>query len=149
MKSPKSWVLVADSARARALAWHGPDEPLTQIEGFDLSYEHLRGRDIISDRPGRIHESSGTTRHAVEPHTDPVRDQERHFAARVIAELEQHHTAGAFNRLIIVAGPTMLGDLRANMSEALRAVVRFELAKDLTHEPNARLKDHLQKAGIF
>ena len=129
------------------MAWHGPDEPLTQIEGFDLSSPHLRGRDLMSDRPGRVHESSGTTRHAIEPHTDPVRNEERRFSAQVIDELEQRLAAGAFDRLILVAGPTMLGDLRAGLSAKLRAAVHFELAKDLTHEPNAKLKQHLQTIG--
>jgi protein required for attachment to host cells len=148
-KQPQTWILVADSARARAVAWTGRNNPLVAIEGVELSYQHQHSRDMMSERPGRVHESSGTTRHAIEPRSDPARQAERHFAWSVVQALEDRLAKHEFDRLVLVAGPTMLGDLRAELSPKLRATIHGELAKDLTHLANAELKQHLAEAAIL
>jgi len=145
---PRTWVLVADSARARALRWAGRLAPLERVERFEFSYRHQHGRDMVSDRPGRTHESQGTTRHAIEPHSDPVREVEHRFAEHVARELMDRFTAHEFDRLVLVAGPTMLGDLRAALPAEIRKVVHGELVKDLTHLTNDQLREHLSAAEI-
>ena len=145
---PRTWVLVADSARARAVRWAGKLAPLERIERFEFGYRHQHGRDMMSDRPGRTHESQGTTRHAVEPHSDPVREAEHRFAEHVAHELKERFAAHEFDRLVLVAGPTMLGDLRAALPAEIRNVVHGELVKDLTHLTNDQLKEHLLAAEI-
>ena len=52
--------------------------------------------------------------------------------------------AGSFSRLIIVAPPVMLGDLRACRSKALGARVAAEVAKDLVKIPDGELRPHLR-----
>ena len=146
---PRTWVIVADSARARAVRWIAHGAALEPIEDFDMGYHHQRGRDIMSDRPGRTHESQGTTRHAIEPHSDPVRETERRFAAHVAESLKRRHDGNEFDRLVVVAGPTMLGDLRAALPQALRAVVHAELGKDLTHLTNDQLREHLLGSDVI
>ena len=148
-KKTRTWILVADSARARVVAWNGPDQAVTQVDGFDLRAPHLKSSDVSSDRPGHIQESAGEVRHAHQPHSDPVRVSEKRFAKRVTAELMEHFEAKAFDRLILVAGPTMLGDLRDEIPKPLQAIVRSELAKDLTHQTNETLKETLESAGIL
>jgi protein required for attachment to host cells len=145
----QTWVLVADSARARAVRWTGRLGPLDAVEDFDFSYQHQPGRDIMSERPGRTHESHGTTRHAIEPHSDPVRQAEHRFADHVAEQLSARFARKDFDRLVLVAGPTMLGDLRAALPDAIRKTVHGELAKDLTHLTNHQLKEHLLAADII
>jgi protein required for attachment to host cells len=148
-KQPRTWILVADSARARAVAWTGRNAPLEAIEGIDLHYRHQLSRDMMSERPGRVHESSGTTRHAIEPRTDPSRQAERNFALSVAQALEDGFGKSEFDRLVLVAGPTMLGDLRAALSPKVQAAIQGELIKDLTHLTNTELKQHLVEAAIL
>jgi protein required for attachment to host cells len=146
---PRTWILVADSARARALAWAGQDAALLPIDGFDFHYHHQHGRDLMTDRPGRVHESQGTTRHAIEPRIDPVRQTEQRFAATIADALAHAHCEDAFDRVIVIAGPTMLGDLRASFSPAVRAAVLTELAKDLTHLTNSELLHYIREADLL
>jgi len=51
----------------------------------------------------------------------------------------------SFDRLIIVAPPTALGDLRAAMPIAVSVTVSGEVAKDLTKTPNGELAGHLKE----
>ena len=50
----------------------------------------------------------------------------------------------AFKRLVIVAPPVALGDLRAAISHRVRATVIGELARDLTKIPNGEVAEHLK-----
>ena len=48
------------------------------------------------------------------------------------------------DRLVIVASPVTLGDLRSALSDHVRAVVVGEVAQDLTKMPNNKIAEHLQ-----
>jgi protein required for attachment to host cells len=49
----------------------------------------------------------------------------------------------AYDRLILVAAPSALGDLRAALSPEVRAKVVAEVPKDLTKTPDAAVVEHL------
>ena len=149
LKQPRTWILVADSARARAVAWVGRDEPLQQVEGFDMRFHHEYAHDMMSERPGRTHESHGATRHAIEPHVDPVRQAEHRFAESVAQALDERLARKEFDRFVLVAGPTMLGDLRAAFSAGLHVIVHGTIDKNFTHFTNTQLKDHLLAAEMI
>jgi protein required for attachment to host cells len=145
----RTWVLVADSAKARAVRWVGNIAPVESVESFNLHYHHQHGRDMMSERPGRTHESQGDTRHAIEPRSDPVREAEHRFVDTVVQELKNRFARNEFDRLVLVAGPTMLGDLRAALPAEIKGVVHGELRKDLTHLTNDQLKEHLLSADVM
>jgi len=137
MKKTVTWVVVADGARARLFINDGPGKGLKPIPDGDMSVPRPPTRDINADRPGRTFDSSGDGRHAMEPPSDPHRNAKRAFADDVAARLDAGHKRNAFDRLVLVAPPQALGDLRACLNNGVRAKVSAELNKDLTH-----LKDH-------
>ena len=49
---------------------------------------------------------------------------------------------------MIVAAPSALGDLRAALSDQVRAKVTGELAKDLTKTPDGDVAEHLRDVLI-
>jgi protein required for attachment to host cells len=77
----------------------------------------------------------------VEPRTDPHRAAKAAFAGRLAARLEA--TASAFERLLLVAPPPFLGDLRASLGKAARGKLHGTLDKDLTHAPLAAVAAQL------
>jgi protein required for attachment to host cells len=100
----------------------------------------------VRDGLGRTFESSGSAggmRHAIEPRTDPHRELKRDFAKHLSKVLAQGLADKSYDRLVIVAPPTALGDLRASLSEPVKHVVYAELDKDLVKTPTAELPDHL------
>jgi protein required for attachment to host cells len=143
MKPTKTWVLIADGARARILERDGPGHALQAIERLVFHGDHSATHDLVSDQQGRSFSSHGPGRSAIEPHSDPHRELKATFAralADVLArELAQH----AFDRLIVVAAPVTLGDLRAAFSDPVSKMIVGEVAKDLTKLPNADVAAHL------
>ncbi len=144
-KRRRIWVLAAESTRARVTAWDHDTSRLEPVEGLDWSEPHPHGRDINSERPGRVRESFGSARHAIEPHTDPVELFERRFATRIATALDERLQRNEFDRIIVVAAPATLGRLRHSFSAKLSKVVDSEVGKDLQHLSNhdlaARLKE--------
>ena len=142
MKATVTWVLIADGAQARVFGHTGPLKGLVPVEGLSFSEEHLRNQDIVSDRPGRAFASAGHGRSAMEPETDPSQHREAEFTRQMAGMLEQKRRDGAYDRLVIAAAPTALGDIRPKLSDAVRKTVVAELPKDLTGIPLHQLADH-------
>ncbi len=143
LRHPKTWILIADGARARILAYHGPDQAPTAIDGHDYTGDHSATGDIMSDSAGRSHSSVGPGRTAIEPQTDPHRELKTEFARRLSKTLDQELANGSFDKLAIVAAPATLGDLRPMLSDKVRAKIVGELAADLTKTPNSEINAHL------
>ncbi len=143
MKPTTTWILIADGARARIFANHGPGKGIEALKGAEFAADHRPDREIMSDKPGRTFELVGTTRHAIQPHHDPHRELKRAFSERLAAMLDEQLAAKAYDRVILVAPPATLGDLRSALSDHVKAVLYAELDKDLTKTPTHELPGHL------
>lgn len=145
MKPVRTWILLADGTRARVLCNTGPGKGLQQVQGMEIEGDNYRSGDIMADRPGRTFDSAGSHRHAMEPHSDPQREAKRSFAADMVAELQQQLQAQSFDRLILVAAPATLGDIRKILPKSLLGVVYAEVPKNLVQIPDNELDSHLSK----
>ncbi len=143
MKKIVTWILVADGKRARILHNDGRGRGLAAVPGAERSIELKPSRDMGSDRPGRTHESATSGRHAIEPRVDWHRFEKTKFAQSMAKLLDEAGARGNFDRLVLVAPPRTLGDLRAALAETTRARVIAEIHKDLTHESIGALTEHL------
>ena len=146
MKPVRTWILIADAARARVLSSTGRTAKLAPVEGLSFDAEHGSTHEIMSDRQGRTQESHGHQRHAIEPRVDPHRALKSAFAARLGDMLDKQRQAGAFEYLVLVAPPVMLGEIRSALSDQVRPLVKAEIAKDLTRLPNQSIREHLRDA---
>lgn len=140
MGKPVTWVVVADAARGRVFSTTDKGKSLTAVLDQDLVADNRPTRDIDADRPGRTFDRGGEGRHAKEPRTDPHEHAKQVFAHQV-AELLKHEqdTTGRYDRLVIVAPPSFLGDLRGYLPATVKACVSHEIAKDLTKLPDHEL----------
>ena len=143
MKHIITWILVADGSQARLFRSDGPGRGVAPLSDDLLTGCNLPGREIMSDRPGRTFDSAGQGRHAMEPRTDPREVEKRRFAHTLAAMLEDRLNQGRFDRLVLVAPPRALGQLRGELSKSVRDKISAELAKDLTHTPPHELSEHL------
>ena len=141
-------IVVADQAEARFYDTLGFARPLKLTGVLTNPAAHLRDQDLTSDRPGRIFNSSAapgrrrgaTTRHATGGEGKPRRHATQLFARRVAAELDRARRAGRFERIVLVAAPAFLGELRAALPAAVRPYVGATLAKDI-------VQHHMPKRG--
>ena len=145
MKPTRTWILIADGARARILEQLGSGHELTAITGLVFHGDHAATHDLVSDREGRSFSSHGPGRSAYEPHTDPHRDLKTKFAHQLADVLARGLEHNSYDRLVIVATPVTLGDLRTAISEHVRAKIVGEIAQDLTKTPNGEVATHLKE----
>jgi protein required for attachment to host cells len=125
-------IAVADNGRAR---FFGTDESLSQLaEVSDLIHpsSRLKGEQVHSDAKGRF----GT--HTPQARLDWKKTEAAVFSREVSAEairlMENYDSA------VVVAAPTFLGHLRANMPEALERVVVHSVSRNLTGMTNLDLQ---------
>ena len=144
MKPTRTWILIADGARARILEQLGFGHGLTAIDGMVFHGDHAATHDLVSDREGRSFSSQGPGRSAYESHTDPHRDLKTKVAHQLAATLAHGLEQKSYDRLVIVATPVTLGDLRTVLSDQVRAKVVGEVAQDLTKIPNGEVAAHLK-----
>lgn len=144
MKPVRTWVLIADGGHAKVLESKRPGSELVPIDDMIISVELPANRDIGTDRPGRSFESHGRGRHAMESPTDPHRALKRGFARKLGKALQTKLVENRFDRLVLVAPPPALGDLRAVLPKSVRAKIVAELAQDLVKTPHDQLPRHLK-----
>ena len=138
-----TWILVADGVRARVLANEGPGKGLADAFDQDFIGENALTREAVSAKPGRTQESATTERHAMEPRTDWHRFEKHQFAKRMAEILEDAAKRKLYDRLVLIAPPQALGDLRAELGQHAKGRVTGELDKDLTHVAIHELPAHL------
>lgn len=130
----RTWVVVADSARAQLLI---PDQDNATLHPADLpgllsSELDRHARDVTSDRPGRSFNSSGDgVRHAIEPRHDYHKEQKHKFAEVVANAINQACLAKDYDRLVLVVPPRTLGELRGLLSDRVQTQMSV-IPKDLT-----------------
>lgn len=144
MKSKVTWILIADGAQAKVFEHSGPGTGLTAVKGLNFDQDHLKAQDIMADKPGRSFSSVGHGRSSYQPETDPVQAREAGFMKSMAAMLDEKFQQGGFDRLVIAAAPTALGDIRPQLSKAVQGAVIAELPKDLTNTPTNKLESHFQ-----
>lgn len=142
------WVVVCDGAKALMLENIGdelfPNLKTREVHGKPNPPTHEQG----TDEPGRVFQSVGGTRSAVEQ-TDWHDQSEHEFLTKLAARLDAAVKAGQIKSLIIVAPPRALGVIRNAYTPALRAAVRAEIDKDLVRMPVHQIEKHLVEKDLI
>src|SRR6266852_3704373 len=99
MRKTVTWIVIADGMKARIVANEGAGKGLAPVPGHAMSIPPQADRDGYSDRPGRVQESVGTSRHAIQPRLDLRRFEKQQFARRVAGVLDAEAGKGTFDRL--------------------------------------------------
>lgn len=125
-------VLVAESAHARLFAAHR-SSPWELLQSFEHPRSAAHGRDIVTDRPGRVQQSiSDGSRSAADVKTSPHDVEADRFARQLAAALEETVVARHPHRIVLVAPPRFLGHLRGVLGKSVRSLVGASLDQDLS-----------------
>ena len=117
-----TWIVAADSARARVLQVADREKRLAEVEDLLNPQGKLHEGDLVSD----TEEPSDAHEHAVDL-----------FSKQVGEYLEKARTEHRYDRLYLAAPPKFLGKLRKNLGKEVQKLVTDELDKDL-YRANAR-----------
>lgn len=138
MKKVEKWVLVANSSSARIFKLE-TRSLLTEVQAFVHPQSRLHEHDLVSEKPGRAFESTGPTRHAIEPHHSQKEQEFVLFAKELAAFLETAYQQASFQQLYIIASPNFLGHLRQTLSRQVVGACVKEISKDVVHASTAEI----------
>jgi protein required for attachment to host cells len=117
----KTWILIGDGSHARLFAADDASQPWQLVRKIDR--EHSREKTDRNDSHGD-HGEEG-------------------FARKLAGELETGREEGMFTRLVLVAAPKFLGQLRSELHAPLAATVVKSFDSDYTHMAQAELAKHV------
>ncbi len=131
---PNYLVVAADAARARIFSRAKKFSPLAEDTVLTHPESRLRRQDLVTDRPGTIHESKTPGESDADPVTDPKRAESETFAREISRHLQSLRTQGKVEGITLVADPRFLGQLRAAMDHETAKLIIHELGANLTRE---------------
>lgn len=138
----KTWVLVADSEKARLFEFERVHAPWVETACF-VNADAPQGPP--PERPPRVQESVGSARHAIEARTDPKDKAAARFAATLATALRTAHEQQRFQSLVIAAAPRFLGALHGEMDKSLLQCVRREIRRNLTTLDSDGVREYLRE----
>lgn len=145
----KSWVLIANSERARCLERDGPNHPLRELADFVHPHSHLSGQASGSGLTGLAGKGHGRTAHAgtqFELRT-PSQEKLRHvFAQQLAAFLNDAAANKRYTALALIANSPMLGELTPLLAPSASLALKRSVAKDLTQLSGMELKKAVERA---
>lgn len=143
-------IVVADRSEARFYDAQHANSRLQLVGQLTVPQAHLHDRDFKSDRPGRVFDrAAGSGRrgavahHATDGERNPLQHEAEVFAHRVAKELEKGWHAHAFERVVLMAEPGFLGELRQVIPKSLTKTIALQVRKDLVHQDEQAIRDHL------
>ena len=137
-----TWVVVADTSRARIFAAEKPASDLAEIDDLTHPEARLHEGDLISDRPGSGKNHASGSFSMGESGTYKDADAAR-FAHDVCERVEAGRIQGEFHKLYVIAAPQFLGLLRKHQSSATRQMVAAEISKNLSASDPKSIRAHL------
>ena len=131
-----TWVVVADGHKSVFLrnfdSDSRPDLRVLAIDEIENPLSHRQG----TSRPGRTNESQpGVIRKSALDETDFHQLAKSKFAGEISDRLEIAANRDEFDRLVLVAPPKTLGELRAQFSTKISSRIVAEINRDLTRHP--------------
>jgi len=129
-----TWIVVADSSRARFFTLESRTEPLSEHDGLVHMEGRMREQDEVSDRQGGIAGGHGEGDHTFEAPTDIKHHEAAVFAKQIADNWSRAVSNHDLNKLILVAPPAFLGALRLALNQHVLKLIRSSLDKNLVAE---------------
>ena len=139
-----TWVVVAESSRARIFSVENTKDPMDEILTLDHPDSRAHEQELTSDLPGRAFDSSGQGgRHALSTSIEPKQQETITFAKQIAELLDRHRKSSDYDKLIIFAAPAFLGLLRERMSDQTNKLVVYESNKNLVQLSLDKIREHI------
>lgn len=136
-----TWVLVADGEKALILENHGDADFLDLRVRRKEEQENPPTREQAANRRGRMSDSQGNK--SAFQDTDWHELQKDRFADDIADLLYEHAHRGTFDRIVLVAAPGVLGELRQQLHQEVTEKVIAEVPKTLTNHALDAIERHV------
>ena len=140
-----TWVLVADGEKALFLRNKNDMNNVQLGIVHQLNQTNPATREQGSDKPGRFSSGPGLGRAAVDD-TDWHEMSKKRFAKEIADTLYAYAHKGDFERLVIVAPPLMLGEMRQELHKEVTDRIVIEIPKTLTNHATTDIQAIIEEA---
>lgn len=137
-----TWILVAQRSGARIFEHEAPGAGLQLVNTILHEDGRLRDGELSADRPGGSVDRNSHGQHSMQSEESPHERVIADFVRSLAKMLEGARVEQRYSKLVLVAEPRMLGQLREALDAPTSALVIGSLDKD--YYP--RDQDHLLKA---
>lgn len=146
MKRIKRWILIAGNAKARIVERLGTGRNTRILEPYRFDADVPLCRELPCECAVQLpdelsYDAIPLCRRPCSPETK--------FACKLADLLRERSTEGDFDRLLIVAPPSMIADLHASFDDGMRVKVIAELAADLTKVANVEIVHRLETENLL
>jgi protein required for attachment to host cells len=137
-----AWILVAHRGGAKLFENRG--RQLNLLQEIPHAEGRLKDQDFNTDRPGHSFDRATPSRHAIEPGQRATEREAVQFARELAGLLEDGRIHQRYNKLVLVAEPRFLGELRAVLSPQTGALVTATQGRDIAWMETNAIQEHLQ-----
>lgn len=141
MNKPTSLLVVADSHNAKIFEKIG-----AKVFDLNLICEMEAELDSGHEKLGRSFNSTGSIRHAIEPHTDRRQVEKHDFAKRISDKLLEIEKEKHCDSLILIASHKVLEEIEETLNDQLKKKVTNKLAKNLIEFTHNELKEYIENS---
>ena len=139
-----TWVLVSNAAEARLFKNEGCNTGLHLVQDWQHPDSRKHQDELVTDAGGRVQQSfAAGARPGIEWQTSPKEAEMLHFASELATYLSAARKQNAFQHLVLVASPHILGLLREKLDAPTSAMISGTLSKDYTYVGIEELSKHL------
>jgi protein required for attachment to host cells len=156
MATQNTWILTADSARARILEVLPREQRLLERQVFQNPEGRAHNRDLETGGHPRFNGHGGVGKPGTAPTGGPGNDREQispseksadAFAKEIARFLDKARIEHRFERLYLIAPPRFLGALRQELGKEVEKLVADELDKDLSWFNAREIESYLRPAS--
>ena len=148
----RTWILVANSARARCFEVGADRAGLELLNSFACPGARAKGGDLVTDRSGYEEMGHGHGSASMGQHSSPrelVRDE---FARDLARFLNSGVAAQRCSALVILASLPFLGRIKSHLSSGAEKALSSAIARDMTAlDPDAvaqRIRSEVRRAQL-
>ena len=156
---PTTWVIAADSSRARIFEVSERGDKLQEIEDMFNPEGRQQEREVVTDREGRFGQGAnagsspsnpGPGARSNQAHTaEPQQTIREHdiemFTKQVVRYIDQARNEHRFDKLRVIAAPKMLGLIRQNLSKEAQKMVEEEIPKNIAGLEEREVAEYLRQ----
>ncbi|TMH07388.1 MAG: host attachment protein [Betaproteobacteria bacterium] len=141
-----TWILVADSSRAKIFEVRGATRDVHEIEAFVHPEGRAHNRDLKSDASGRYYGKGEQNQgHAATKQVEPQEHEAELFAKRLTDHLEKARATQRFESLHLIAPSKFLGLIRRHLAKEAQDLVEATLAKEVAWFDERSIAEYIRR----
>lgn len=134
-----TWILVANQSRAHLWNYNPNDNSLMPVDDIPHPEGRAKDSELVTDRNhdsndrGNSFDGMGAGQRTMDPQQSPSERDTEMWAGDLAERLRKERGRGAYDQLVLVAAPTMLGAIRNKLDTATERVLVTRIDADIAN----------------